>query len=96
MTFHSLELLTANPTVNLIQQQHDREEDQHRQEKREARLVEQEEADYQRAVANSLGIPFITAAPPQIHSSSSSSKPATPEVVRTIPYQPRKIYAASK
>ena len=76
MTIRSLELLTANnPTVRLMEQQRKQEEDQRHQDEHERLSIAQEEADYQRAIANSLGIPAIV--PVSSQTPASSSKPPT-------------------
>jgi hypothetical protein len=90
-TLPPLDILIANdPTVKLIQR--DDNERIHRE--CEAQLATQEEADYQQAIANSLGVPYITPmtpAPRNLASSSSTSTAAVPNTVRTIPYGPPKI-----
>ncbi len=94
-TFRSLELLTANnPTVKLIQQGGDIEDSERIRREREQQLVTQEEADYQRAIANSLGVPYITPMTPNpvnLASGSSASSATVPNTVRTIPYRPPNI-----
>ncbi len=54
----------------------------------ERQLATQEEADYQRAIVNSLGVPYLT---PYQASSSSLSAVVTENAVRTLPYCPPKI-----
>ena len=94
-TLRSLELLTSNnPTINLFQQQQDTEDTERLHEESEQQLATQEEADYQCAIANSLGVPYITRmtpAPRNLASSSNASTATASNTVRTVPYCPPKI-----
>lgn len=88
-TWRSLELLTKdNPTVNLIRQGGVVEEEERIRKAHKRQFATQEEADYQRAIANSLGVPYLT---PYPASSSSLGVVVTENAVRTLPYCPPKI-----
>lgn len=81
---HSLELLiTDNPTVKLIQQGVDMVDEENIHREREQQLATREEADYQRMIADSLSIPYISPVTPTPASGSSSM---APNAVCTIPY----------
>ena len=98
ISFRSLELfLAADPTVMLLQQEQEKAEVESMHEQREDQLAVQEEADYQQAVSNSLGLSYIVPASPAPLAPSASGSglhgalPTVIPTVRTVPYCPPKI-----
>jgi len=76
----------ANPIVISRHQVEKQAEEEIQHGQHELQLVAQEEANYQHAVANSLGIPYTTPVPPAPFTPTSGSR-----TVCTIPYRPLKI-----
>ncbi|KAJ3497492.1 hypothetical protein NLJ89_g10344 [Agrocybe chaxingu] len=92
-----LDLTADDPTVRFLEREASFEAERHLEDAREAREVMQEEIDYQRGIAQSLGLPYTT---PHVPSTSAGplTVPVGPSVtpsntVTTIPYKPKTITA---